>query len=210
MSDVWKNDRIGAIYQQFFGVGALTDGLTVYTGAAGSESPAGDSDLETPIRQADAEGINFLDSTDWQLNDGGTVQEPEMALNVERAVDLLIRTYSELKHEGLDVQEFIRGYTWRPIADLIQMLGSRDLTINPETGVAETGEMGFHSLAFGHGPTGQNVRNLLRSEDSQTILGINAQRDRSNVLSRLDKRADKADRVLAYVQDLWDDRGQLG
>lgn len=211
MSDVWKNDRIGATYQQFFGTGAITDDLIVYTGSnSESESPAGDSDLETPIRQADAESRASGDPTDWQLADGGTVQEAEMALNVERAVDLLVRAYSELRHEDLDIQEFIRGYTWRPVADLLQMLGSRDLEINPETGEATAGNMGFHSLAFGHGPTGQNVRNLTRSSEADTILGIDADRDRSNVLSRLDKRADKANRVMQYVKELWNDRGQLG
>lgn len=211
MSDVWKNDRIGATYQQFFGTGALTDDLVIDTSPnAGAESPAGDANLETPTRQADAAARASGDPTDWQLADGGTVQESEMALNVERAVDLLVRAYSELKHEDLDVQEFIRGYTWRPVADLLQMLGSRDLEINPETGEATAGTMGFHSLAFGHGPTGQNIRNLTRSSDADTILGIDEDRDRGNVLSRLDKRADKANRVMDYVRDLWEDRGQLG
>jgi hypothetical protein len=95
---------------------------------------------------------------------------------------------------------------------MIQMLGSRDLEVNPETGKTIRGEMGFHSLAFGHGPMGQNIRNLLRGEDARRILGIGtgADQDRANLLSRLDKRADKSARVLAYVRELWADRGQLG
>jgi hypothetical protein len=210
-SDVWKNDRIGAIYQQFFGTGALTDDLMVYTGSNSSVSSS-ETDAEPAVRQADAQARREHDPTDWQLEDGGTVQESEMKVNVERSIDLLVRAYSEVKQEGFDVQEFIRAYCWRPIADMIQMLGSRDLVINPETGVVQTGTKGFHSLAFGHGPMGQNIRNLLPDANARQILGIGTGegQDRANLISRLDKRADKAARVRDYVQELWSDRGQLG
>lgn len=212
MSDVWKNDRIGAAYLQMLGTGAITDDLVVHTEGEGPPMSSASSDLETPVENADAASRNQQDPTDWQLASGGTTQDSSMRVRVERAIDLLVRSYSEIRHEGLDVNEFARGYCWRPIADMIQMLGSRDLEINPETGAVTEGEMGFHSLAFGHGPMGENIRNLLRGEDSRRILGISTSegQDRANLLSRLDKRADKARRVLAYVSELWADRGQLG
>ena len=212
MSDVWKNDRIGAAYLQMLGTGSVTDDLVVHTGAEGAPMGSASADLETPIENADAAARNEQDPTDWQRASGGTTQDAAMRVRVERAIDLLVRSYSEIRHEGLDVTEFIRGYGWRPIADMIQMLGSRDLEVNPETGATTRGEMGFHSLAFGHGPMGQNIRNLLRGEDARRILGIGtgADQDRANLLSRLDKRADKSARVLAYVSELWADRGQLG
>ena len=213
MSDVWKNDRIGAAYLQMFGTGAITDDLVVYTGGPGNTMSSTESDLETPVEGADAQSQNDQDPTDWQHVDGGTTQDSTMRINVERAIDLLVRSYSEIKHENLDVQEFIRGYSWRPIADMIQMLGSRDLEINQETGEVTNGEKGFHSLAFGHGPMGQNIRNLLPNAEARQILGINTGGDddeRSNLLSRLDKRAEKAARVMKYVSELWRDLGQLG
>lgn len=213
ISDVWKNDRIGANYLQIFGTGAITDDLVVHTNSEQPPQTSSGADLERPIEGADAEARNSQDPTDWQRADGGTTQDAAMRVNVERAIDLLVRSYSEIRHEGLDVQEFIRGYGWRPIADMIQMLGSRDLKIDPETGEVLGGTKGFHSLAFGHGPMGQNIRNLLPTEDARTILGIRADTDedeRSNLLSRLDKRAEKAARVQAYVSELWADRGQLG
>lgn len=212
MSDVWKNDRIGAAYLQMLGTGSVTDDLVVHTGAEGAPMGSASADLETPIENADAAARNEQDPTDWQRASGGTTQGAAMRVRVERAIDLLVRSYSEIRHEGLDVTEFARGYSWRPIADMIQMLGSRDLEVNPETGKTIRGEMGFHSLAFGHGPMGQNIRNLLRGEDARRILGIGtgADQDRANLLSRLDKRADKSARVLAYVRELWADRGQLG
>lgn len=212
MSDVWKNDRIGATYLQLIGTGAITDDIVTHTGSEEAPSGSASSDLETPIEDADAASRNRQDPTDWQRASGGTVQDAAMRIRVERAIDLLVRSYSEIRHEDLDVQEYIRALNWRPIADLIQMLGSRDLKINQETGETANGEMGFHSLAFGHGPMGRNIRNLLRGEDSRRILGIGTGegQDRANLLSRLDKRADKADRVMAYVSELWADLGQLG
>jgi len=213
ISDVWKNDRIGAGYLQMIGTGAVTDDLVVHTNAEGAPSGSASSDLERPMEGANAQARNEQDPTDWQRADGGTTQDAAMRVNVERAIDLLVRAYSEIRHEGLDVQEFIRGYGWRPIADMIQMLGSRDLQINPETGEVTDGEKGFHSLAFGHGPMGQNIRNLLPNADARTILGIRADTnddERANLLSRLDKRAEKAARVMEYVSELWNDRGQLG
>jgi hypothetical protein len=212
MSDVWKNDRIGATYLQMLGTGAITDDLVVHTGSEGVPMGSASTDLETSVENADARARNEQDPTDWQLASGGTTQDSAMRIRVERAIDLMIRSYSEVRHEGMDITEFIRGYGWRPIADMIQILGSRDLEINPETGETIKGEMGFHSLAFGHGPMGQNIRNLLRGEESRRILGIStdSDQDRANLLSRLDKRSEKAERVLAYVSELWQDRGQLG
>ena len=212
MSDVWKNDRIGAGYLQMLGTGAITDDLVVHTNSEQAPMSSASADLETPVENADAAARNEQDPTDWQRADGGTTQDASMRVRVERAIDLVVRSYSEIRHEGMDVTEFIRGYGWRPIADMIQILGSRDLEVNQETGETTQGEMGFHSLAFGHGPMGQNIRNLLRGEDARRILGIGTgdDQDRANLLSRLDKRADKAQRVMDYVRELWADRGQLG
>jgi len=221
MSDVWSSDRIGAVYQQFFGVGAITDPITINTGLNQFTPTAdrGQTDAETDARN---EAIQ-----DPIQADGTTEQRAETDLSVEKATDLLVRAYSVIRHEGLDAHEFIRAYTWRPVATLVEMLGSRDLEIDPATGTVTAGVEGFHSRAFGRGAMGRNLRNLVpenragESADAQAegqyshasrLLGISTQTgaDRRNLLTRLDKRSSKSVRVLEYVDELYASRGQLG
>lgn len=214
MSDIWRNDRIGSVYQQFFGTGAITDPISVVvngqTSVAGDVADGGDA----AALDADAAAATDRDASGGvtdEVYDGTTVQSASVMINVERAVDLLNRAYSTIKHEGMDVHEFIRAYTWRPVATLIDILGSRDLRIDAQTGDVLSGAEGMHSRAFGHGEMGSDLRNLLNG-DVRTILGINSLSDqeRENFLSRMDKRAEKAQIVQEYVDELWDSRGLLG
>lgn len=213
MSDVWRNDRIGAVYQQFFGTGAITDPISlVVNGAPSSGADVADAGDAAEL-DADAAAITAAnpESTTEAVPDGSTIQGSNLQINVERATDLLVRAYSTIKHQGLDVHEFIRAYTWRPVATLTDMLGSRDLELDSQTGRVITGREGLHSRAFGHGDLGRDLRNLL-NEDVRTVLGINSLSDqeRENFLSRMDKRAEKAEIIQAYVDELWNNRGMLG
>jgi len=63
---------------------------------------------------------------------------------IEKSVDGLSILYGVIKDAGHDVHEFIRNYTDRPIANLVEILGSSDY--DPDAG---TGTEGFHSNAFG-------------------------------------------------------------
>lgn len=221
MSEVWASDRIGGVYQQFFGTGAITDPIVIDTGTARvtytepydethTEARARNQAIQDPIRAS-----------------GTTNQTADMDITVERAIDLLVKSYSEIRQAGLDVHEFIRAYTWRPVATIDDMLGSRDLEMDPATGRVLQGIEGFHSRAFGRYEAGSNLRNLVPENMSGTnaaeqeedryhiaarILGIGTEagQDRRNLLTRLDKRCEKSSAVLAYVQELWDSRGQLG
>jgi hypothetical protein len=213
MSEVWANDRIGMTYQQFFGTGSITDPIVINTGFATS---AESSDNALTSSEATARNENINDPTQ---SSSQTTQSAEMAINVEKAIDLLVRIYSLIRHQaGGDVNEFIRAYTWRPVATLIDMLGSRNLNIDPRTGRVIEGFEGIHSRAFGRGEMGSNLRNLIPDVDTEEvqhvkrILGISTREgaDRRNLLVRLDKRAEKADRVLAYVEELSKNRGILG
>lgn len=246
MSDIWRNDRIGAAYYQFFGVGAITDPMVV-AGGGGDQIPESSVSTEAETLDLNAEARNestsgestegalrpnpFTESTDPELrpnpfaedagvdslgnanaaSEGATIQSSLTDINVERAVNLLVRIYSSLKHQGLDTHEFIRAYNWRPVATLTEILGSADLEID-ERGRVTQGTEGFHSRAFGRGEMGRDLRNLFDPEDSEmrTLLRIRPDNDRDNVLNRLDKRAEKAEVVLAYVTELWESRGLLG
>jgi hypothetical protein len=240
MSDVWRNDRIGATYGQFFGTGSITDSTQIQTGSA-SQSQAEYDPVDSLLADAAAEERD-RNIQDPIRSDGTSVQGAGMEMNIERAIDLLVRSYSAIKHNGLDVHEFIRAYTYRPVATLLDMLGSQDLEID-EDGSVVSGIEGLHSRAFGRGPMGRDLRNLVGT-DAQQILGmVNGLREthrrtnrtvtdegdeastttsvrtshsvetaeqRQNTLKRMDKRADKSDRVLAYVSELEQSRGLLG
>jgi len=209
MSDVWSNEQIGSAYQQFFGTGSITDSIVMQT----DEGFTMDSSEEA---DRDAEAETSAQAQDPIRADGATHQDAGIEITVERAIDLLVRTYSALRHNEMDVVEFVQAYTERPIANLVEMLGGRNLSINPETGEV-TGTEGMHSRAFGHGENGRNLRNLVPRTDVsgrpiRQILGIDVREDEdvADNLRRLDKRADRADRVMEYVEKLWASKAQLG
>lgn len=232
MSDIWRNDRIGAAYHQFFGTGSITDPM-VAAGAGGESVPepstsqaeldeTAQSRNESRTVSQTTTGTNSRDGLPGDTGvdsvgeaqapaDGSTIQSSLLDINVERAVNLLTRIYSSLKHQSLDTHEFIRAYNWRPVANLTQILGSPDLEIDSE-GKVTKGTEGFHSRAFGHGDSGRDLKNLVNPDDGElgTLLRIRPDNDRDNVLTRLDKRADKAEVVLRYVSELWESRGLLG
>lgn len=233
MSDIWRNDRIGAAYNQFFGTGSITDPMTV-AGGGGESIPEASTtndveglDLNSSARNesntitgtetgstsnTDIPGDSGVDSINsGAAAQGDTIQSSLTSINVERAVNLLTRIYSSLKHQGLDVHEFIRAYVWRPVATITDILGSDDLEIDEE-GRVTAGTEGFHSRAFGRGDMGENLRNLFDPNDDEikTLLGIRSDNDRDNVLNRLDKRAAKAEIVMQYVTELWQSKGLLG
>lgn len=213
MSDVWRNDRIGGTYNQFFGTGAITDQSVIATGytQSTSTSDAADQSADAAVRAQSAQ--------DPVRDDGLTVQDAEAAISIERAIDLLVRSYSAIRlQQGMDINEFIRAYVWRPVANMIEILGSRDLEIDPQTGRVTRGTEGFHSRSFGHGENGANLRNLIPPDDGEgarpvrRILGIGTREgeDRQNNLIRIDKRSSRAEKVASYVLELYRSRGQLG
>lgn len=188
MSDVYQNDRIGGVYQEFYGTGAITDPLSIDTNGVDAEEA--DSNTQSGREQ------------DPIRRDGRTVQSAGMEITVERSIDLLVRSCSSIRHAGRDMGEFARSYTWRPIANLVDIMGSRDLTIDSENGEVTSGREGFHSRAFGHGPMGRNIANLIPpGSKTETIIGLDVD-NRREEMTRIDKRADKADRVRAYVEEI--------
>jgi ElaB/YqjD/DUF883 family membrane-anchored ribosome-binding protein len=204
MADCWKNDRIGAVYQQFFGTGSITDPSVIDVGDAFTSIASVD---ETSSQHHEDEQARIGNVSDPGVPSGQARQTSSMDINIERAVDLLVRTYSAIRHHGLSVDDFEQAYTWRPIATLTDMLGSRDLRINV-MGDCVGGREGLHSRAFGHGDNGRNLRNLV-NDNVGRILDIDVD-DNRGALERMDKRADKAEIVQAYVEELWENRGLLG
>ena len=124
---------------------------------------------------------------------------------IEASTDYLTRVYSIVRTGGLDVGSFIRQYTWRPIATMLDILGSADLVLDPVSGSPTQGTEGFHSRAFG------DVSDLagLVNPNVKKILGMSTTAEHAT-MQRLDVRKRRRDTIIAYVEELTASRGLLG
>jgi hypothetical protein len=153
---------------------------------------------------------------------------------IEGSVDYLVRLYSMLKLLNLDVESFLRNYNWRPIATMVEILGSANLEITKkpdklvrvkdkksfigatkiplytpvyktvEQGYEVKGTEGFHSRAF------SDESNLFGLVDAKVtkVLGIDV---KNQALSKkLDIRGLRRQVVRDYVEELTNSRGLLG
>jgi hypothetical protein len=123
--------------------------------------------------------------------------------SIEGAVAFILQTYSYIKLHGLSVDDFIRSYTWRPIASMPDMFGSSDLTLDAEGHAVVQGVEGFHSRAFG----GFNDLFGLVTPDIESITGI---KRGSTVAQKGDVRGRKQLAVQEYVSALQFARAILG
>ena len=124
---------------------------------------------------------------------------------IETSIDFLVRAYSLVKVGGFDVGDFIRQYTWRPIMNIDQLLGTRNLLIDPSDGTVLTGTEGFHSRAFGDEA---NLAGLVNAKVHH-ILGLDVEKDHTTLM-RLDTRQRKWQAVKDYVDELTGDNGSRG
>lgn len=145
---------------------------------------------------------------------------------IESSIDYLVRIYSFIKHHSLDVGDFIRNYTWRPVATMPQILGSSNFTIEEKTKLELSGSLGdpeilterkvegeyvisglegFHSRAFG------DVADLFGLVDPQVkkVLGLTKEK-RHTTAKKLDVREKRRGAIWNYIQQLTDSRGLLG
>ena len=199
-SSVWFNRAIGGgVYQKFFSTSAITDPLVVTDQL--ESIPVKDS--EKTEEQAAESYIKT--EQDYQV-DLDSVGNLERNSGIENAVDFLAYIYSHIVTNGLDRDEFIRAYTWRPVATMIDMFGTPDLEFEEdETGHISVvnGQEGFHSRAFG------DYKNLfgLVTEEVGKIIGVDNIKDKANM--RLDVRRERWLAVREYVNELID-RGLRG
>lgn len=232
--DGWKNDRIGDTYDQFFGTNSIVD----VDGFKGKDLPS-DLLQQAGLDQLEAQRLgsqsmvqrkqptvlrngkrvakkgtkasipaNREESEDRKANDYA-FQLTEDERYVEAAIDYLVQVYSYLKLYDLDVGSFIRSYTWRPIATLQQILGSRDFTLAKtaeHTYEVTAGIEGFHSRAFG------DIADLfgLVSPKVVNILGFKKDNQESAVIPKLDVRRSRFRAALRYRNELSEGGGLLG
>lgn len=199
-SDVWAPQNISQAYEQFFKIGSINDPIQV----SGFGGPSlGALDEASQLAQADeTTTLLSVDETGQQKQVFTLTKDA----SIEQAVAYLVATYSFIKHGTFDIDEFIRAYTWRPIATMVDMFGTFDLDVDMGTDgtvTVRSGIEGFHSRAFGP------FENLfgLTTPDIQNVLGI---KRNSNIAQKADKRKIKQDAVLDYVSALSFARAILG
>lgn len=196
--DCWSPSKIGEVYNAFFNIGSITEATTVFGPGGSSLSQSSEAADEAAAEQDNATNMSdpaAFAAANLSLEEGSSIQE---------AVEFLLLTYSFMRQqENIDIREFIRSYTWRPIATLVDMFGTSDLefSVNGETAV--TGVEGFHSRAFGP----REDLFGLAGPDVEDILGI---RRGTTAAQRADTRKRKYDAVVQFVSVLQYSRAILG
>jgi len=196
-ADVWHPTKIGTIYDYYFSTGSIVDQLSVRRsdGSATGQTSADTADALTEAGKSTGKSDPRSDIAAVLTLDTGS--------SIEQAVDFLVLTYSYMKQSGLDPDEFIRSYTWRPIATMLDMFGTSDLEFTEDGASVAKGIEGFHSRAFG------NYNDLfgLTTPDIESILGVTRQ---SLARQRLDVRGRRFQAVADFVSSLQLSRALIG
>jgi hypothetical protein len=195
--DCWHPAMIGQVYQDFFQTGAITDHMQIGD-ADGASIGVPEQEVVDALAEA-AQGLSFDDPR----KTAPALLALDRDSSIQSAVGFIVHVYSYIRAGGLDVDEFIRSYTWRPIATMVDMFGSSDLTLSADGHQVLQGIEGFHSRAFG---PFDDLFGLVRP-DIEGILGI---KRGSPAAQRGDVRKRRQDAVLEYVSSLQYARAILG
>ena len=233
--DVWSNKNITkAVYEPLLGTRAITDDNSMGQKQQNELLKRRRSDQVKTMTAADGKTvIGAVESVD------GVYFVPVAEGSVEETIDGLSLVYGMIKENGGNIHEFIREFTHRPIASIIDILGSQNLEFDDNGKVKDPDSMieGFHSRAFGDYNT--DVQ-LPEKEGSSTKAGAKAlhalidfsmaspdvrakgiaglerpgligrDEQRSGIRPELDPRGRARGRVRAYVEELQLSRGLLG
>lgn len=168
--DIWSPAKISAVYKDFFGIGAVTEATSVIEARGGTVGAVTEKLAQAVDDAADGEAM------DDAVTSLPVVTSLEEGSSIEQSVEFLLLTYSYVKQAGLDADEFIKAYTWRPIATLTDMFGTEGLAFNENgTEVTSLGEVeGFHSRAFGpyddvFGLVGPELENIVGIERGSLV-----------------------------------------
>ena len=241
----YRTHRIGGLYQYYFGTGSIVDPLYIIepqtqvtnnpgTDGVNAEGDPVDLGMRQPAgtnlassEQAPGPGLSQVEEANGQEVGPPGEESPDAIETIEarstvaNAIEDVVRAYSLVRQRQFDINEFIRAYTWRPIATITDLFGTANLRINDE-GTVERGVEGFHSRAFGDY---DDLRQLVRNVEGRpaSILGLtvrdstaegggtNAQPSRDATISaRLDTRREKRVQVFRYLHALLASRGILG
>lgn len=194
---LWTNSKIGDVYKELMGTGSITDPQVVNDFGRDSASLHNDE-----AEKAAADQQNAADADDPR-RDAPAVLDLREGSSIQQAVEFLHLTYSYIRRAGLDVDEFIGSYTWRPIVSMLDMFGTGDLAYSTDGEMVVSGFEGFHSRAIG---PYENLFGLVSAE-LESVVGI---KRGSTAASRLDTRLAKREQVEKYVAQLLFSNAVLG
>lgn len=184
---IWLNGRVGGgVYMPLLGVGAITDPISVMSDGALPDAAALQQGYPAVSEANPDEESEASPEVIGSIMHGATVQG---------SVDFLSHTYAKIRSEGYSAALFADEYTWRPIATLFDMFGSKDLELKGD-GTIVKGVMGFHSHSFG--PYSDLFG--LAPADTAKLLGINETDTAAR--ARLDVRGRRRVLIQAYQQEL--------
>jgi hypothetical protein len=222
----YRTKSIGGMYSYYFGTGSLTDKFDINFPAGANKFPAPSSNPGSVAEVGSVSVAGDPGALTSRTDEAVTVEDPATADEVQEAggrhpirsaVDKLVKAYSMIKLGGGDVDDFVKTYTWRPVASMVDILGTSDLVIN-DKGEVEAGYEGFHSRAFGNY---DDLRTLVDQTDAgpKTILGVDvvdpADADATTIKrnqrisAALDTRKEKRLAVLRYLHAVTTQRGIL-
>ena len=229
MSPIYSNINIGRhFYQPLFKVGAITDPLLVV--GAGTkvleETPSLDKLSASKANRMSQQALNKLSPTHLAANAkdfrerlkseklgdavsgslaASSVAEIELGATIRQAVIEVTKAYKELKSRDRDLDAFMKGYGWRPIATMIDVLGKAnfDVTKKPSKGKRRLADgEGLHSRAFGP------YQGLAHLEHEQAYRVFKKGR-RRKVAAGIDPRMERFLWARAYFNTL-SNKAQLG
>jgi len=197
--DVWHPAKISEAYYDFFAIGSITEPQQIQnTDVDGSKGSFTSNDASTVLADAQASTNPLKFARDQLL----TLTLTKDA-SIQQAVSYLVLTYSIIRQAGFDAEEFIKSYTWRPIATMLDMFGSSDLQLDVTGRDVVQGVEGFHSRAFG---PYEDLFALVTS-DIESVVGI---KRGTPIAQRADTRKRKYMAVLAYTAQLRLSKAILG
>lgn len=232
--EVWKNDKITeAVYKPLLGTLAITDDVSL-----GQDQQ---DELLKRHKVDQTKRIEFSETNPYAQGSEGTAAVETTADgkfkytvipgSVEETIDGLSLVYGMMKERSGDIHQFIRDFTRRPIANIVDMLGTQNLEFGPDGKVLDPDTMieGFHSRAFGDYNTdvqlpekeggttkaGQKACGALMEgiSDPASLKRpgvIGRDEPETGIRPELDPRGRARGRVRAYVEELQVSRGLLG
>lgn len=194
---LWTNANIGGAYQELVGTGAITDPQIISDFGRNSFS------LHSEAAQQAAEEQQGAQDADDPKKDAPALIDLQEGSSIQQAVEFLHLTYSYIRQAGLDVDEFIGAYSWRPIASMLDIFGTTDLTYDASGENVIAGFEGFHSRAIG---PYENLFGLV-SADLEDVVGV---KRGSTAAAQVDTRLAKREQVEKYVAQLLFSNAVLG
>lgn len=201
--DCWHPARVGEVYFSYLGTGAITDKTQISDpgGLPNQAQQTGNPNMDEV--DALAQMKNVKDGNDPKFSSAVALLTLDKDSSIEQAVRFILLTYSYVRSAGIDVDEFIKAYTWRPIATMVDMFGTSDLQLSQDGTKVLQGIEGFHSRAFGP----YNDLFGLVNPDITSILGI----DRVNLArQRGDVRGRRQTAVIDLINSLQFSRAIIG